>query len=746
MDGKDSIKLQDPLLMSKLQTYKPEISGPQIVYEGESIHLELRNRSKEVASLRWRVDNIVLPSQSDQVSFDAQMTDAHRIDLELFLKNEEIIKTSYFVTVIGFQDGLSCLKDLKINAQTTFYSDELVAAELAIPSCLTKRISGARWSIQNRDPISDVTVAHNFGILPEGQYIIVAEIFSDNQKDRLFTLRYGVRVLTRPEQEEIPHICPTGGMERSVSETEETIEVSCGLGGKKNQTRKTTLKEVCQLGAKGNLIWIPTPVQTRIVSETGCLGQACILISGDDGSELLVDGQLKTGLPNGEQLENLICSHQEEGYFKKHQVLKDVKCNNGALEITQVYQSALIDEKLCPKYSWIPLKDWTTCSADCGGEQTRKYECIDQYQNTSQSSRCTEVLVPEQRVCDKNSEAAAYEIKTESQEQVPSSKRCSGNQIGTIIQTRTATKIEKYACVAHQISKVDEVVNFSGWVTESLCRDYVASRCSHDSISIEQARNRYQWMLKCQSVLPEVKRFLDQHTEFGIRDRQGRSFDTKRPLYASFMKIRNGKEVVWRAPVVAGSECSMPNSAFVAAVCVSSCATPDQHVMVKEHPSSLPTFMRFDEVHSKKLALVMTLRSPVFKANGNLTHSKVDQWVTEVVDTEHDIKVIVLKSGGQLKLTPNHPMVMPDGSLKLVQDLRVGESLVKSNSSLDPVISIQDIKFYGKVYNVFTQSASPQHNIVFINGYMSGSAMFQNEAANLINRRIFRSKLTQGAK
>ena len=743
-DGKSGFDNSKPQLFSKLQSYQPEIQGPQIVFEGETINLALINVPEEVTRLRWRVDGMILPTESNQISFEAQITESHRFDLEIYFQDGDILTTPYFVTVIGYQDGLSCLKDLKIQTESVFFDDESITASLTDPACLSGRMSGARWSIVNQNGVSGLTREHNFGVLPVDQYILTAEVFARDTTTLLFTLRYVVSVVPRPES---PDVCPVEGAEQIISETESEVEVSCGLGGKKTQVQKVTTKNICQRALDGNLDWVLAPAVTEIISESECQGQFCVVSGEGEDTEVLVDGEIKLGLISGDEVENLTCQFQEEGFYKKYNSLRDIQCKNGVLDVIQVYRSDVIEEKLCPEYSWVAQDSWSECTADCGGTQKRDYLCQDQYQTTAASERCERVsLEVESRVCDKNPEAAAYQTKNEVEEQANSSQKCPAKQIGSVIKKRTATTIENYACVNHEVVKVDENTTFSDWETEFLCRDYVAKRCSHDSLSIDQAKGRWQWMLKCQNSLPEVKRFLDEHQEIGIRDNKGRSFDSKRPLYATFMQIVKGKEVVWKAPIKANAECTMPETGFVAAVCVSSCATPDQQILVKEHSKKLPAFLRFDEVYNKNIPLVMTLRTPNLNKKNNLTHSKVDQWVTEVIDTLHDIKVVNLESGGQLKLTPNHPMVMPDGSLKLVQDLTVGESLVQTNGRQDRILEISDIKHFGKVYNVFTQSASPQHNVVIINGYMSGSAMFQNEAANLINRRIFRSKLTSGVK
>jgi hypothetical protein len=83
--------------------------------------------------------------------------------------------------------------------------------------------------------------------------------------------------------------------------------------------------------------------------------------------------------------------------------------------------------------------------------------------------------------------------------------------------------------------------------------------------------------------------------------------------------------------------------------------------------------------------------------------------------------------------------------MKLAGEFKVGESLVMLGGVLDPIVSIEKVQYFGKVYNVFVKSAALQHNIVVTNGYLNGTAFFQNEGSNQLNRVLLRQKLIRGA-
>ena len=115
------------------------------------------------------------------------------------------------------------------------------------------------------------------------------------------------------------------------------------------------------------------------------------------------------------------------------------------------------------------------------------------------------------------------------------------------------------------------------------------------------------------------------------------------------------------------------------------------------------------------------------------------------MDTEHDIIVFKMKSGGELRLTPNHPLVTVDGKIKLAADFKSGDSLLKLGGEQDPIVSLEHIKYFGKVYNLFVNSRDKFKNIVVTNGYLNGTAYYQNEGADNVNKKILKTRLLKDA-
>jgi hypothetical protein len=263
-------------------------------------------------------------------------------------------------------------------------------------------------------------------------------------------------------------------------------------------------------------------------------------------------------------------------------------------------------------------------------------------------------------------------------------------------------------------------------------------------LSNTDAQGRYDWMVKCQDKVPVIKEFL---TEFeNVKAKGNYTIDGKgRHVYPTFMNRAYNPEKPWIAPKKASGSCDVPSTAYVAGVCLSSCATPEQEIIAQVSKEAKMRRVPFLDAVNANLPAVATLRSEASLNSRDVKATKVEQWVTEMVDTEHEILNFKTASGGLLRVTPNHPVIADDGTVRLASDFKVGENLVKFGGHADRIVAIDHEQYFGKVYNLFVKSASLQENVVVTSGYLNGTAYFQNEGASNINREILRKKLTRGA-
>jgi len=432
-------------------------------------------------------------------------------------------------------------------------------------------------------------------------------------------------------------------------------------------------------------------------------------------------------------------------------------CTNGQLSGSYSQVSCAVETK--PK--WVATEEWTKCSLDCGGRQQRVYKCLGESGQVVDSSLCGIRIVDDnnklkdERACDGNPDKYKKTVTTKSEEDAPSSKLCPANQIGVIFKSREVTRNTTIACKDHKVQKVSEEVLYSAWKEENYCKDYTPYRCSQDSINNDEAKGRYDWMVKCQSKLPVVKEFLENFDHvLGMSTKNKDpnvntgevSIESKRRLYPTFIDAATGKP--WIAPKKADAECMIPKKAYVAAVCVSSCATPEQEILVQIEESKKFKSQTFLESLKNQTKFVASLHADKGQDDDQkleLRKTKVENWVTEMMDTEHDIIVFKMKSGGELRLTPNHPLVTVDGKIKLAADFKSGESLLKLGGEKDPIVSLEHIKYFGKVYNLFVNSSDKLKNIVVTNGYLNGTAYYQNEGADNVNKKILKTRLLKDA-
>ena len=83
-----------------------------------------------------------------------------------------------------------------------------------------------------------------------------------------------------------------------------------------------------------------------------------------------------------------------------------------------------------------------------------------------------------------------------------------------------------------------------------------------------------------------------------------------------------------------------------------------------------------------------------------------------------------------------------EGFMLEASKFKIGDSLVKLDGSLDPIVSIDaDAQFFGKVYNISPVSNNDHENIVVAQGFLNGSQKYQKKAFGEINRLVLRSNI-----
>jgi FOG: PKD repeat len=775
------------------------MTGPQAGFSFDPLTFSLViPSSASVASVSWDFgDGSAIVQNQNSVTYAFSDVGEYTVKVSISDERGKVTQLSRRVTIVTRVDGLSCLTEFAISGAKEAKVGVATQMSVFIPSCAIDKIGAVRWDFGDSSTGSNQTVSHAYAA--EGVYDVTAKLYLGNSQEALVTLDHQITVTKdlveepeEPEEPANPHACVDNGEIRTSQGELSSEEVACGIDGHKTVTYRESIKEKCQLVGE-TLQWAEISRDKEVTNEGSCQGQSCTLPDGsklsDGASKVLYSnvtppgtcssvsesrtcnngvlsgspsyvhntcnngcgefgghGTVKTNVVTGEIKVAKECSFQEQGFFDTFTQVSDQTCKDGSVVNSNTHQGTLKEAGSCPVYTFVPSENFTACSADCGGKQTRIFICKDDKGNVVDNARCGIAAPVEERLCDANPEAVRRSESTTATEEANSSATCPKNQIGVITNVRDVVTTKTYACIDHSVQLENTAVVPGAWVETKLCREYVAHRCSQDSLSNSQAQGRYDWMVKCQDQLPVIKKFITELGDTSVKIAgQEITFGASRgrELYASFMDRAFNPEKPWIAPTKASAACVMPETAYVATVCVSSCATPEQQIMAEEASSKKMKYVSFIDALTQKTAYVASLRTASMDSKA-VAKVKVDQWVTELIDTEHEILVFKMKSGRELRVTKNHPILTEDGMMKKADEFKSGESLVQLGGSLDRITSIEEIKHFGKVYNLFVSSDEAAKNIVVTNGYLNGTAYFQNAGAKDMNRSLFRSNMTRG--
>ncbi|TMO04007.1 Hint domain-containing protein [Pseudoalteromonas sp. S558] len=257
----------------------------------------------------------------------------------------------------------------------------------------------------------------------------------------------------------------------------------------------------------------------------------------------------------------------------------------------------------------------------------------------------------------------------------------------------------------------------------------IEQRCEDDSISTAQGLGRNEWAKKCTHISPRTY-------DYNVFDDWGNQ--RSRVYYPSFYKPNNFDD--WfRAPTAKAGSCNLGvHTAMIS--CLSSCYTPDQKLLFAE--GELAIYDAF----SRRVSRIVTLSDDAELDNIAYTVRNVDAYSESVKDVIHRILEIKTRDGGSLKVTLNHPLLISTGHMKNAEDIHIGDSLITESGDFDEILSIEEVEFYGKVYNVRPDSdgadgVSLNGQIVVAQGFLSGSMYYQNTGANHVNRLLLRDSL-----
>jgi hypothetical protein len=164
--------------------------------------------------------------------------------------------------------------------------------------------------------------------------------------------------------------------------------------------------------------------------------------------------------------------------------------------------------------------------------------------------------------------------------------------------------------------------------------------------------------------------------------------------------------------------------------CESACYTPEQELLFSD--GYVPILEAVNTLREDLITLTPDSTLDNLQLHTNRTYS----YTREIRDAEHTIFVLTTESGGKLSVTHEHPVINGEGRMVQAQTLKVGDSLVKADGTLDPIVDIQKTTHFGKVYNLAPVTTDLVSNVLVAQGFLVGSVRFQNDEVGYINRII----------
>jgi hypothetical protein len=164
--------------------------------------------------------------------------------------------------------------------------------------------------------------------------------------------------------------------------------------------------------------------------------------------------------------------------------------------------------------------------------------------------------------------------------------------------------------------------------------------------------------------------------------------------------------------------------------CEAACYTPEQKLLFSEGEVSI-----LEALNARREDLI-TLAPDATRDALKLRQNRTFSYTLETRDAEHRIYVITTESGGELRVTHEHPVINGEGRMVQAQTLKVGHALMKVDGTTDRIVDIQTTTHFGKVYNITPVTTDLVSNVLVAQGFLVGSARFQNDEVGYINRVI----------
>lgn len=278
--------------------------------------------------------------------------------------------------------------------------------------------------------------------------------------------------------------------------------------------------------------------------------------------------------------------------------------------------------------------------------------------------------------------------------------------------------------------------------SSAITRNKMRARCNEDLLSTkEKAEQRIRWFARC--FVDDIREESWGNSDGEIRENwinqqlykgSNPSLGYLPKVYFPVFVTTDGNKT-WNAPIDKNASCDVPGGYAALIACEDGCYTGGMRVLFQDG------YIPIAEAKYENLDRIVTLSKYSNLDNIDYTTTEVESYLFDLEKKEQTIIILKMSSGGYLEITPNHPVLTSDGIMREVADLTTNNSLIREDGSFDKIISISKKKIFDKVYNVYPKTKEKLENIVVAEGYLNGSAWYQNEAKRLLNRKMLRSNM-----
>jgi hypothetical protein len=179
--------------------------------------------------------------------------------------------------------------------------------------------------------------------------------------------------------------------------------------------------------------------------------------------------------------------------------------------------------------------------------------------------------------------------------------------------------------------------------------------------------------------------------------------------------------------------CQLPPAVMPLTSCIMGCFAPDQRLLFTSGYEAIATAVK------QGMLDIVTLAPDATFDVMRLMNNKVASYIGDSFAQEQEMITLRMDSGATLRVTPSHPLLAEDGTIRQAKAFIAGERLIKVDGTFEAIAAISSEKELTRVYNVQPATRDNTSNVIIAEGYLSASHRYQSEDDKFANRRMLRA-------